>query len=159
MKASAKQLRITPRKLNLIAKMVRNKDVDEAMDILRFTPKKGARLLYKVVKSAVANAENNFKQEKASLYIKEIVVGKAITLKRSVPISKGRVHPILKRSAHVHVTVGVREGAEKKTAKTTAKAAKKSPASAKEETKSTTKPARAPKAPKAESAKVKKVKA
>jgi large subunit ribosomal protein L22 len=116
MKSIARQLRITPRKLNLIARLVRNKGVGEAMSILEFTPKKGAKLLNKVLKSAVANAENNFKQERDSLYVKEIVVGKATTLKRSVPISKGRMHPILKRSCHVMVEVGVKaEGEVKKT--------------------------------------------
>lgn len=112
MKAISRQLRITPRKLNLIARLIRDKDVGEAMSILEFTPKKGAKLLYKVLKSAISNAENNFKQERDSLYVKEIVVGKATTLKRSVPISKGRMHPILKRSSHIMVHVGVRAAAE-----------------------------------------------
>lgn len=111
MKAISRQLRITPRKINLIARLIRNKDASEALAILKFTPKKGARLLYKVLNSAVANAENNFKQERDSLYVKEVVVGKAMTLKRSVPISKGRVHPILKRSSHVIVSVGVKQDA------------------------------------------------
>jgi large subunit ribosomal protein L22 len=110
MKAIARQLRITPRKINLIAQLIRNKEVNDALSILQFTPKKGAKLLYKILKSAVANAENNFKQERDSLYVKEIIVGKAMTLKRSVPISRGRMHPILKRSAHVIVSVGVKEG-------------------------------------------------
>ena len=118
MKAIARQLRITPRKINLMAQLIRNKEVNEAMSILQFTPKKGARLLYKILKSAVSNAENNFKQERDSLYVKEIVVGKAMTLKRSIPISRGRTHPILKRSAHVIVSLGVKEGkTEEKTAK------------------------------------------
>ena len=112
MKAISRQLRITPRKINLIARLIRDKNVGEAMSILEFTPKKGAKLLNKVLKSAVANAENNFKQERDSLYVKEIIVGKATTLKRSVPISKGRMHPILKRSAHVIIHVGVRAAAE-----------------------------------------------
>jgi large subunit ribosomal protein L22 len=113
MKAISRQLRITPRKINLIARLIRNKDVNEALNILKFTPKKGAKLLFKTLNSAVCNAENNFKQERDSLYVKEVVVGKAMTLKRSVPISKGRTHPILKRSAHVIVTIGVKEGALK----------------------------------------------
>jgi len=112
MKAISRQLRITPRKINLIARLIRDKNVGDAMSILEFTPKKGAKLLNKVLKSAVANAENNFKQERDSLYVKEVVVGKATTLKRSVPISKGRMHPILKRSAHVIVHIGVRAAAE-----------------------------------------------
>ncbi len=63
----------------------------------------------KLLKSAVSNAENNFKQEKDSLYIKEIYITKAQTLKRSVPISRGRVHPILKRNAHAKIYLSVRE--------------------------------------------------
>jgi large subunit ribosomal protein L22 len=129
MKATARLLRISPRKINLIAGLVRNKDATIALDILKFTPKKGANILFKAVKSAVSNAENNFKQDRNSLYIKEIVVNKGLTLKRSVPISKGRMHPILKRGSHVLVTLGVRETAqpapkEGKAAKQTASAAK-----------------------------------
>jgi large subunit ribosomal protein L22 len=132
MKATAKQLRITPRKINLIAELVRGTDVNEALAILRFTPKKGAKMLYKIVKSAVANAENNFKQDKDSLYVKEVVVGKAVTLKRSVPISRGRVHPILKRSSHVHVMIGVRDEGKTKSPKAAKAAAGKTETPAKE---------------------------
>ena len=105
MKAIARSLRITPRKLNLIAGLVRNKKALDALSILSFTPKKGAKILYKAIKSAIANAENNFRQETDSLYIKEITVTKASTMKRGVPISRGRVNPILKRNAHMMVTV------------------------------------------------------
>lgn len=115
MKAIARSVRITPKKLNLIADVVRNRKANEALTVLKFMPKKGARLLAKVIRSAVANAENNFKQASDSLFIKEIVVTKAPTMKRSVPISRGRVYPILKRSAHVMVMVGVME--EKKSTK------------------------------------------
>lgn len=109
MKAIARSLRITPKKLNLIADLVRNKNAMEAMNILSFTPKKGAKMLHKAVKSAIANAENNFKQDAANLYIREIVVTKAPTMKRSVPVSRGRMNPILKRNAHLTVSVGVME--------------------------------------------------
>ena len=164
MKAIARQLRITPRKINLIARLIRGKEVNEALNILQFTPKKGAKLLYKILKSAVSNAENNFKQERDSLYVKEVVVGKATTLKRSVPISKGRMHPRLKRSAHVIISIGVQTGKE---VKGTAKTAKGGPAveksaktkSAAKETKPSTAKKAAPKAPAAKSAKVTKVKA
>ncbi len=117
MKAIGRQLRITSKKINLIADLVRNKNGQEALDILKFTPKKGARILRKIVHSAISNAENNFKQEKVSLYIKEIIVTEGSTLKRSVPISRGRMHPILKRMAHVTVLLGVREDAHAETAK------------------------------------------
>lgn len=122
MKAIGRSLRITSKKINLIADLVRSKNAQEALDILKFTPKKGARILRKIVHSAVANAENNFKQEKGSLFIKEIIVTQASTLKRSVPISRGRMHPILKRMAHATVILGVRDEAEgeKKSKKTSA---------------------------------------
>ena len=127
MKATASTVRISPRKLNLIAKLVRNKDVTQALNILRFTPKKSAKLMYKVLNSAVANAENNFKQERDTLFIKEIIVTKAQTLKRSVPISRGRVYPILKRNAHLHILIGVKAETKKAVkAKTPAKSVKKS---------------------------------
>lgn len=110
MKAIAKHVRISPKKANLVAGLVRRKNAVEALDILKFTPKKAAKILYKVLHSAIANAENNFKQKKDALIIKEIVVNEGRTLKRSVPISRGRVHPILKRTTHITVTVGLLEG-------------------------------------------------
>ena len=146
MKAIARQLRITPKKLNLIADLVRNRNVSEALNILRFTPKKGAKLLQKVLQSAVSNAENNFKQERDSLYVKEIVVTKGVTMKRSVPISRGRMHPILKRNAHIQVTIGVRQETMP-APEETPKAAKESPAGSK--------PSRTKKAPAKSAKKVK----
>lgn len=121
MKAIGRQLRITSKKLNLIADLIRNKEAQNALDILKFTPKKGARILRKIVHSAVANAENNFKQESGSLYVKEVIVTEGSTLKRSISISRGRVHPVLKRMAHATVILGVRDEAEgaKKSAKKT----------------------------------------
>ncbi|MBU0667576.1 50S ribosomal protein L22 [Patescibacteria group bacterium] len=115
MKAKAQSLRITPKKLNLIADLIRNKDAMEAMKILNIAPKKGANILHKVVGSAIANAKNNFKQDENSLYIKEILVGKAATFKRWLPASRGRMQPILKRNAHVTITLGVKEKAVKAT--------------------------------------------
>ncbi len=110
MKAIARSLHITSKKINLIADLVRMRNVVEALDILKFTPKKGAAMLKKIVKSAMANAENNFKQERPTLFIKEIIVTEGPTLKRSIPVSRGRSNPILKRMAHVTVVLGVRDG-------------------------------------------------
>jgi large subunit ribosomal protein L22 len=110
MKAIAKHVRISPKKANLVAGLVRSKNAVEALDILKFTPKKAAKILYKVLHSAVANAENNFKQNKDALIVKEVVVTEGRTLKRSVPISRGRVHPILKRTSHITITVAMPEG-------------------------------------------------
>lgn len=105
MKAILRRVRISPKKANLIAALVRNKNIQEALDILKFTPKKAAKILKKVIESAIANAENNFKQNKDSLYIKEIIVTQGVTYKRSLPISRGRTHPILKRTSHITVKV------------------------------------------------------
>ena len=112
MKAIARHIRISPKKANLVAGLVRLKAAKEALSILKFTPKKAAKILYKVVKSAVSNAENNFKQKLDDLMIKEIIVTEGATLKRSVPISRGRMHPILKRNSHITVIVGLAEGTE-----------------------------------------------
>ncbi|MCK9186165.1 50S ribosomal protein L22 [Candidatus Gracilibacteria bacterium] len=105
MKATIRQIRITSKKLNLVAQLVREKMVKEALDILRFTPKKGAKILYKAINSAAANAVENNKQKLEDLTVKEIIVTEGTTFKRSVPISRGRMHPILKRNAHVTVKV------------------------------------------------------
>lgn len=141
MKAVSKSLRITPKKLNLIAALVRNRDVVEAMDILNFAPKKGAKILYKVVASAVANAKTNFKQDEKNLFIKEIVVTKAPTMKRWLPASRGRAQPILKRNSHVSVIISVKEEKEKEVKKTAARKTETKPAA-----KSTKKPTKTVKA-------------
>lgn len=105
MKAILRQIRISPKKANLVAGMVRGKGVSEALSMLKFMPKKGAKILYKVVHSAASNAENNFGQNKSDLKIKQILVTKGTTYKRSNPISKGRANPILKRTSHITVEV------------------------------------------------------
>jgi large subunit ribosomal protein L22 len=123
-KAIARNIRISPKKANLVAGLVRKKKAQEALDILKFTPKKGAKILYKVLHSAMANAENNFKQKKDSLVIKEIVVNEGPTFKRSVPVSRGRVHPILKRNSHITVTLGLEEKEKEEEQEMKAKEAK-----------------------------------
>lgn len=108
MKAVLRNIRISPKKANLVAGLVRGAMVTDALDQLKFTPKKAAQILHKVVSSAAANAENNFKQKRDRLYIKEILVTKGPTYKRSVSISRGRAHPILKRTSHITVQVDVK---------------------------------------------------
>src|SRR3990167_1451022 len=109
MKAILRQIRISPKKVNLVAALVRNKKALDAVDILRFTQKKGAPIIKKVLQSAMANAINNYKQSKEELYLKEIVVTEGPTYKRSVPVSRGRMHPILKRTSHITVKLESRE--------------------------------------------------
>ena len=109
MKAKLSAARITPKKANLIAGMVRKMSVKEAMGILKYTPKKAAHMMQKLLASAVANAVTNFKQDKNTLWVKEIVVNKGATLKRGVPVSRGRVYPILKRTSNIMITLEVKE--------------------------------------------------
>ncbi|MDO5707154.1 MAG: 50S ribosomal protein L22 [Andreesenia angusta] len=104
-RAIAKYVRIAPRKVNLVAAEIRGKQVDEALAILKFTPKRGAKVLEKVVKSAIANAENNNDMDRENLYISEVYANQGPTLKRWRPRAQGRAFPILKRTSHVGVVV------------------------------------------------------
>lgn len=107
MKSIVKNIRISPKKLNLVAEMVRRKPVKEADAILQFMAKRGGIILKKALASAVSNAENNFKQDANSLIVEEIIVGKGPSLKRFMPVSRGRAHPILKRTSQVMIRVGM----------------------------------------------------
>jgi len=107
MKAVLRRIRISPKKANLVAGMVRGKKVNEALALLKFMPKKGAKTIYKVIHSAASNAKNNFKQNINDLFITKLLVTKGPTYKRSLPISRGRTHPIMKRTSHITVEVGV----------------------------------------------------
>ena len=109
MKAILRKIRISPKKANLVAGTVRGKTVEEALGILKFMPKKGAKIIHKVVQSAASNAKNNFKQSLKDLVITKILVTKGPTYKRSLPISRGRMHPIKKRTSHITVEVGTAE--------------------------------------------------
>lgn len=103
MKAVSKSLRISPRKANLVADLVRGKAAKVALELLQRVPKKGAKFLVKVIASAVANAEHNFSQDGDTLQIAHILVTKGPTYKRARPISRGRSAPILKRTSHISV--------------------------------------------------------
>jgi len=108
-KAVAKDIGISPQKARLVVNMVRGKKVDEALTILKFLPTPTARAVAKVIKSAAANAENNFQMAPAELKITDIVADQGHTLKRYRPQSRGRISPILKRSCHITVYVSEEE--------------------------------------------------
>ncbi len=108
-KAVAKYLRISPRKVKPICDLVRGKDVNEAMAILKFTPRKGARLLNKVLASAVANAENNHDMDVSNLYVEAVYANQGPTMKRWKAGSMGRANPRLIRTSHIGVVVAERE--------------------------------------------------
>ncbi|MCD5385413.1 50S ribosomal protein L22 [Candidatus Gracilibacteria bacterium] len=108
MKAYAKNIRISPKKLRVIAEIVRGQDVKEALSFLKFAPKKGANLLYKVLASAVANAENNDNQKVDTLFISSLIINKGIVYKRGNAVSRGRSHPILKRTSNIKLELQVK---------------------------------------------------
>ncbi|OGC82935.1 MAG: 50S ribosomal protein L22 [Candidatus Abawacabacteria bacterium RIFCSPHIGHO2_01_FULL_46_8] len=105
MKALLKNVRISPKKLSVIAKLVRGKPVDKALLMLEYAPKKGAKFLHKVIKSAAANAENNQKLEAKNLKVAELVVNKGFILKRGMPGTRGRWKRIWKRASNIWVTL------------------------------------------------------
>ena len=104
-KAHARQIRISPQKARLVADLVRGKDVETAINTLRFMPKKGARILRKVIESALANASQNEVIDVDTLYIKTIFVDGGPMLKRIRPRAQGRASRILKRSSHITVVL------------------------------------------------------
>ena len=106
--ATARTVRVTTRKAKLVLDLVRGKDIKEAMGILKFTPNKAARITYKVVKSAVANATHNFQMDEDKLYVKECYANEGVTLKRFMPRAKGSASPIMKRTSHITVVVAER---------------------------------------------------
>ena len=105
--ATAKYVRITPRKVGQVLSLIRGQRVEAAQQILMFTPKNAARVIAKVLKSAIANAQNaEDRVDVDNLVVREAVVGAGPTLKRWLPRAQGRATPILKRTCHITVVVG-----------------------------------------------------
>jgi len=103
MKANLRHIRISPKKANLVATMLAGMTTKKALDILNVMDKRAADIIYKLLASAVANAENNEGKKKENLIISRIWVTKGRTLRRGVPASRGRVAPIKKRSSHIFI--------------------------------------------------------
>ena len=112
-KSVAKYVRIAPRKVRIVMDLIRGKKVDDAFAILKFTPKRGSRLIEKVLKSAVANAENNFDMDTDKLYVTTCFVDQGPTLKRIHPRSRGQAFGILKHTSHITVMVSEKEEEQK----------------------------------------------
>jgi len=108
--ARLKGARISAQKARLVADQVRGKSVEEALDLLEFSPKKAAHLVKKVLNSAIANAENNEGADVDELKVSSIYVDEGMTMKRLRPRAKGRADRILKRSCHITVKVADGEG-------------------------------------------------
>lgn len=108
-KAITKYIRISPFKVRGIANEIRGKNINEALGILRFTPRKSASLLKKSLESAISNAENNNNLNKDVLYVSEVFIDEGPTLKRFKPRARGSANRILKRTSHITVVVKERE--------------------------------------------------
>src|SRR6476619_7983143 len=99
-------VRLSAQKGRLVADLVRGQPIASALNILSFTPKKGAKIIKKVLESAIANAEHNNGADIDELKVQTIYVDKADVLKRTSPRAKGRGNVISKQSCHIHLVVG-----------------------------------------------------
>jgi large subunit ribosomal protein L22 len=108
-KAIAKYVGISPQKLRLVANNVRGRKVDEVLAMLRLAPGPTPRAIAKVIKSAAANAENNFQMSPTDLKISRIFIDSGSTLKRYRPQARGRSNPILRHTSHISVIVEEQE--------------------------------------------------
>ena len=108
-RAYLKYARISPRKVQIVLDLIRNKPVDMAMAILKHTPKAACEDLQKLLKSAMANAENNHEMDADKLYIAAIVANQGPTIKRFMPRAQGRATMIRKRTSHIEVVLKERQ--------------------------------------------------
>jgi len=108
-KAIARNVRMTPRKVKLICDLIRGQDAGQAMAIIKNTPKMACEPMEKLLKSAMANAENNLNMDADRLYVKEAHVGPGPTMKRIMPRAQGRAFRILKRTSHITLVLAEKE--------------------------------------------------
>ena len=107
--ATLKFARISSRKVKIVADLIRGKDVDEALAIVKYAPKASAEILEKLLKSAIANAENNPNMKHEKLYVDQIYANQGPTLKRIRPAAKGSAVRIRKRTNHITIVLKERE--------------------------------------------------
>jgi large subunit ribosomal protein L22 len=107
-KARTRFVRISPRKLRLVCELIKGKPLEQAVSILEFTPKRGARIVAKTLLSAVANARNLQNVDEDRLFVKSAVADDGPTWKRSLPRAHMRATPILKRTSHLTVVLDER---------------------------------------------------
>ena len=107
--ASLKNYRISPRKVRLVADMIRGKGVTQAKDILTYAMKKAKGPIHDLLDSAIANASHNHKIDASNLFVKEIRIDQGVVLKRSRPMARGSAFPIKKRTSHVSLILEQRE--------------------------------------------------
>ena len=110
--ATLKYARISSRKVKIVADLIRGKDVDEALAIVKFTPKAASEIVEKLLKSAIANAENNHGMKSNKLYVAEIYANQGPTLRRIRPAAKGSAVRIRKRTSHITLVLKMGEKPE-----------------------------------------------
>lgn len=107
--AKSNYVRISPKKVNRVLAVIRNKSVMESINILRLLPHNGARFVLKTLNSAIANAKNNYKMIPASLIISKAVVNEGVRLKRMQPMARGSAGAILKRTSNIIIALKAKE--------------------------------------------------
>jgi len=112
--AHSRYLRISPRKMRLVTNLVKNMYASDAIQQLQFTPKKGSQMVIDLIKSAVANAENNFKMNKDALFIRSITCDGGPKLKRYMARAQGSAHEIRRPTSHIHVILEEKRGSKRK---------------------------------------------
>ena len=108
--AHRKEVRISPRKVQIVLDLIRGKDAELARGILKNTPKRAADPILKILNEAIANADNNFMMEKEKLFVAECYATPGTTLKRIMPRAQGRAFRILKRASHITVALEEKGG-------------------------------------------------
>ena len=108
-RAIARYIRISSRKAKIVLDLIRGKKAEEAQAILMYTPKSAAPVALKVLKSAIANAENNLQLNREDLYVAEVFANPGPTLKRYVARSRGSASPMLKRTSHITVVLDTKK--------------------------------------------------
>ena len=104
-KATLRYARISSRKVKIVADLIRGKNVDEALAIVKYTPKASSEIIEKLLKSAISNAENNHDMKHENLYVAEIFANQGPTLKRIRPAAKGSAVRIRKRTSHITIVL------------------------------------------------------
>ncbi|SRR5699024_7265242 len=108
-RATLSYARISSRKVKIVADLIRGKDIDEALAIVKYAPKASSEILEKLLKSAISNAENNHHMEHSKLYVAEIYANQGPTLKRIRPAAKGSAVRIRKRTSHITIVLKERD--------------------------------------------------
>jgi len=108
-RAEHKFARISPRKVSIVCDLIRGKDVKTAEALMKATPKAASELMLKILKSAVANAENNFDMDHDKLYVSQTFANPGPILKRGMPRAQGRMYRINKRTSHITIVVAEKD--------------------------------------------------